>query len=442
MPFDYGVKSFNGRQGTVVPQSDDYAAFYPQPIGKTTSGAAAPIPFFNVKDYGATGNGTSDDTAAIQAAINAAQPANGIVLLPAGTYIVSTPLSVTSPIGVIGQGVVATTIKASVSMSEVVSFTPGGAGGFFRDLTVDGNGFSTYAINQSIATETSVPTEYLRVQAYGATSYQFVNDKCEDVTYIDCIVPGNESSPTSTPYAMLVTVPNGAINIFGGQFFGECSLQYQLITIVGAVVGPIVVSNPTADVNTVLKLDGCYIYDGGPNSSNCIDTSDNLTNITASACYFVAQVDRAWVNGNIPITSLIELDNCVFVWGPGTAGTNYAVQASGGGSININGYSLNIGSATFAYFNPVSSPTTVLSYCDSGNLQSGSSLQAGASGVKLTNTGAIQFLNTGGGDLFSGSGAPPSTLGATGDYYFRTDTPGTSGQRIYVNSAGTWTGIV
>lgn len=46
------------------------------------------------------------------------------------------------------------------------------------------------------------------------------------------------------------------------------------------------------------------------------------------------------------------------------------------------------------------------------------------------------------GTLYSGSGAPASTLGVSGDYYFRTDTPNTANQRLYVNNAGTWTGIV
>lgn len=42
----------------------------------------------NVKDYGAVGNGTTDDTTAVQAAINAAVLAGGHVFVPAGTYII------------------------------------------------------------------------------------------------------------------------------------------------------------------------------------------------------------------------------------------------------------------------------------------------------------------------------------------------------------------
>src|SRR5262245_7612001 len=44
--------------------------------------------------------------------------------------------------------------------------------------------------------------------------------------------------------------------------------------------------------------------------------------------------------------------------------------------------------------------------------------------------------------LRAGSGAPAAGLGANGDFYFRSDTPATANQRIYVKSAGAWVGIV
>ena len=48
-----------------------------------------------------------------------------------------------------------------------------------------------------------------------------------------------------------------------------------------------------------------------------------------------------------------------------------------------------------------------------------------------------------GGNIWSGSGAPNITASVSGDYYFRTDTPSTSNQRIYVaTGANTWTGIL
>ena len=44
--------------------------------------------------------------------------------------------------------------------------------------------------------------------------------------------------------------------------------------------------------------------------------------------------------------------------------------------------------------------------------------------------------------LWSGSGVPVNTTGSNGDIYFRSDTPGTANQRLYVRSAGAWLGIV
>jgi len=59
---------------------------------------------YNVKDYGATGDGTTNDTAACQAAIDAAA-VGGTVLFPAGTYSVTTLVVAGSDcLNIIGQG--------------------------------------------------------------------------------------------------------------------------------------------------------------------------------------------------------------------------------------------------------------------------------------------------------------------------------------------------
>ena len=61
----------------------------------------------NVKDFGAVGDGVTDDTAAIQAAIDYAKSINGCtVFLPAGTFAVTSTLYLTDASGVklVGQG--------------------------------------------------------------------------------------------------------------------------------------------------------------------------------------------------------------------------------------------------------------------------------------------------------------------------------------------------
>lgn len=75
---------------------------------------------------------------------------------------------------------------------------------------------------------------------------------------------------------------------------------------------------------------------------------------------------------------------------------------------------------------------------------------AGATLAYTNNAGAFITTNalvpgngtTTAGSLWGGSGAPLSTLGYSGDYYFRTDVPGTGSQRIYVKNGASWIGII
>jgi hypothetical protein len=87
-----------------------YTSTKADPADATVIGAAkwgaAHLDSESVKTYGAVGNGTADDTVAVQAAITAAAAGSGRVFFPAGTYICS-PLSIPSSItlqGVSGQG--------------------------------------------------------------------------------------------------------------------------------------------------------------------------------------------------------------------------------------------------------------------------------------------------------------------------------------------------
>jgi len=74
---------------------------------RTPRPATPPGTPFNVRAFGAAGDGSADDTASIQAAINAAVAAGGgTVLFPAGKYPVSAPLSHagSTPIVLEGEG--------------------------------------------------------------------------------------------------------------------------------------------------------------------------------------------------------------------------------------------------------------------------------------------------------------------------------------------------
>jgi hypothetical protein len=70
------------------------------PPGGHPAGAWGPSDWLNVKTrFGARGNGVTDDTAAIQAAMNAAGPTGGTVYFPPGNYLVSSTLLWQPPAG-------------------------------------------------------------------------------------------------------------------------------------------------------------------------------------------------------------------------------------------------------------------------------------------------------------------------------------------------------
>lgn len=80
---------------------------------------------YNVKAYGAYGDGSHDDTTAIQAAMTAVGTATGIVYFPTGTYKVTSTLSLLAKTGVYlqGAGRYASTITwAGPAASAVIEF--------------------------------------------------------------------------------------------------------------------------------------------------------------------------------------------------------------------------------------------------------------------------------------------------------------------------------
>ena len=91
--------------------------------------------------YGAVGNGVADDTAALQAAVNAAAAAQKTLYIPAGTYLVSTPISIPAGQGmaIVGSGW-GTSIKLkNASNCFIFAMTGGDTRVTMRNMTLDGN---------------------------------------------------------------------------------------------------------------------------------------------------------------------------------------------------------------------------------------------------------------------------------------------------------------
>ncbi len=83
------------------------------------------LPYLNVKDYGAKGDGITDDTASIQATITAAG-IHGTVLIPKGTYLLSATLNGLEGQKIIGNGWSSTILRRYTDYGDTLYFSSSG----------------------------------------------------------------------------------------------------------------------------------------------------------------------------------------------------------------------------------------------------------------------------------------------------------------------------
>lgn len=458
---------------------------------------------FNVKKYGALGDGSTDDTTAIQAAINAANAAQGgIVFFPAGLYV-STLLTVYSYVTLVGAGRGASVIKLKAATNTDLIKSDGfdaltgeeDAGGLthfgIRDLTLDGNrsnqssgtgaGLKHYG---SLITMDRVVVRYTRgdgiYSEWNPGAADAVEDGCEgmirgvsvhdcggtgflwdgphDTIFTDCVAFSNAtagfwvkshgtssfsqchswSGLTAQAYAFKLEAVchltacqgEGATTAMVACLVNDCQITGGMY-FAGAITGGkgILIGDAThtdiAGTRIDTKIQDCpngaidYTYSGGygfvaaiiygTTGSAIVGTPPGTDNTRLTVLGGVSGVDYVSAHGELTVTS--------------SGGTDM-VDITGLVMSLVNGTDLIVYQG--AYTTPV-----IKLHSQLGAVQPGTAAGLGAR-------------------IFSGSTAPTTALSATacvaGDYYFRTGTPSTANQRIYIctssGTPGTWSGIV
>ena len=122
---------------------------------------------FNVKDYGAVGDGVTDDTAAIEAALEAAAGTPySTVYFPTGTYSVSDGFIPPSNVRLLGDGETATTIECNFPASNITNTSDPRAFALFCDNGVHHPGDSgTIHLNEGGTRQTNVEFNSMTLDA-------------------------------------------------------------------------------------------------------------------------------------------------------------------------------------------------------------------------------------------------------------------------------------
>ena len=517
---------------------------------------------FNVKAYGAKGDGTTDDTSSIQTALNAAN-SGAVVFMPYGNYVVSSSLTIPPGITLQGSsrtfwfpseggtanGVLAPQSKivpsASFSGTAVLKMVDKDTGGYsaasgnqsILGVTIDGSnlpggntvdGFQTYGSVMGVTMQNcavanvggnGINTVY---HAGSGEGYGYLNE----IDMAHCVfysvggdglhLVASADSTFTACHAIACTGNAWYLYDVGNSRFVGCKAEWSNIgwnvqwpATAGNVPRQTFVACST-DYNTTdgfyitgnqtggfVLLDGCDFHaDGhgggasaaglhisgaaypvvvsgcgvfidstsgggsyGPAYGVSVDTSPKL--VTISNSYFQGATAGWHTDGTGTVVSGVgvEVSNGGTPTAPGAA----SLQTTNVGTLSSSGYVTATGrlatetpSQVGLYFGmgPAGdSPRVLMSGFNTNwemDSDSGGNYRiyqpAQSPALEISNSNKVSITNGiqlgGASTTYSGSGVPASGLGNNGDYYLRSDTPGTANQRIYVKSAGAWVGIV
>lgn len=221
--------------------------------------------FYNVKDpaYGAEGDGSTDDTAAIQAAIDAATAASGgIIFFPPGTYLITDTLDVDDELVLMGAGSKRSVISIdNASNADAIDIGNSGASDVERYAIKD-LGFSCAQANtgdfiDNISTYTDITIKDCYFDTTNLTG------KVLDVDTVDCLRLVFKNN-----YVYMDSVLTNCLDI------GDASTVYGIFIQENTFLGATVQTNPVISVGGYFNINSNLIWcTGAAAGLNCVEVS-------------------------------------------------------------------------------------------------------------------------------------------------------------------------
>lgn len=342
-------------------------------------------PHVDVKAYGATGDGSTDDTTAIQAALDAAETTGNPIFFPFGTYMISATLKVANGMRLIGSTMFQQSwIKASAAIamieSDSVDTAASTANIAIENLYIDGNSLATDGI------------------VLGTDSFSYLNSRyaLRDMQIVGCTNGVTINGSTYGSMERLFIAGTNTAASTGLKFGQQCQ---------GAVVKNVQVHGFAVNIYgtlTRVSFENCTSY--------CEATDTNTTNLVKiEDCYGYKFIDCTFENLLADPAAINE----VLVQSTSASPTYYTENNSFVGCV-WNGTCTTSTNLVLGQATKSATAKTVIDRCKfsqgvttnisfanaSGTIIRGTYRVAGYSGVELTVptfTGTDAYLQLGGG---------------------------------------------
>jgi hypothetical protein len=297
---------------------------------------------FNIVDYGAVGDDSTDDTAAIQSAADAATAANKSLYIPSGTYKITSAII----IGGVGSSVFGDSPRSSViknyGTGDALDLSQCNYYSTFENFSVDGSGnaasrdgISLYRVGSGTGNNVAY-SHFNNVYSYNNGRHGFYHRQSWGTRYFQCKAHYNVGC------GYYIYYPSGDAGGANGINFYECDARHN-----GSTSGTFSTDNGGIRIEGAAEVH----WSGGIIESNeawgvIIDSAYNGN----SAIYFDNIYGEfngynATVGGFIYVGSLttnVEVKNSWITYGANTGKTNYFLYNASTCDVKITDNSLPV----------------------------------------------------------------------------------------------------